>query len=267
MARRRIPIVSRAPSVPDATDFPTLSTTEDSMKNHAGVFVMLLTAATLAASLAPADAKTPAAKPHAKTAAVATATADKALAAIDAQIADAKVDKKNPSWRTSLHIPKVAEFSAAKSYLVHMATNKGAMTIRFMPEAAPMHVTNFIYLSRLGFYDGLTFHRVIPGFMAQGGDPLGNGAGSPGYQFAGEFSPKATHARAGMLSTANAGPGTDGSQFFITFGPQPRLDGGYTVFGEVIEGLDVLKKLEAAGSSSGATTERLTIDKCTIEVK
>jgi cyclophilin family peptidyl-prolyl cis-trans isomerase len=130
-----------------------------------------------------------------------------------------------------------------------------------------MHVTNFIYLSRLGFYDGLSFHRVITNFMAQGGDPLGTGGGGPGYQFGSEFDKNTRHDAGGKLSMANAGEGTDGSQFFLTFVPTPWLDGKHTLFGEVVEGMDVLKKLEAAGSQSGKTSEPLKMEKVTIEVK
>jgi cyclophilin family peptidyl-prolyl cis-trans isomerase len=129
-----------------------------------------------------------------------------------------------------------------------------------------MHVTNFIYLSRLGFYDGLSFHRVITGFMAQGGCPLGTGTGGPGYQFAGEFSDTVKHNTGGLLSMANAGPGTDGSQFFLTFVPTQWLDGKHTIFGKVVEGKDVLKKLEDAGSKTGTPSEPLKIDKVTIKV-
>jgi cyclophilin family peptidyl-prolyl cis-trans isomerase len=192
---------------------------------------------------------------------------DKALQQIDAQIAKLTIDKTKPNWRTSLTIPTVATFDPNHQYFARMVTTKGTVLIKFMPEAAPMHVTSFIYLTRLGFYDGLSFHRVIQGFMAQGGCPLGSGTGGPGYKFAGEFSPKIKHERAGMLSMANAGPGTDGSQFFLTFVPTPWLDGKHTIFGEVVEGLDTLKKLEACGSQSGKTTEPLKMEKVTIEVK
>jgi cyclophilin family peptidyl-prolyl cis-trans isomerase len=129
-----------------------------------------------------------------------------------------------------------------------------------------MHVTNFIYLARLGFYDGLKFHRVITGFMAQGGCPLGNGSGNPGYGFGGEFSPGVKHDTPGLLSMANAGPGTDGSQFFLTFVPTPWLDGKHTIFGRVTEGLEVLKALEAAGSRSGAPGKPMAMKKVTVEV-
>ncbi|MCC6650411.1 MAG: peptidylprolyl isomerase [Candidatus Eisenbacteria bacterium] len=167
----------------------------------------------------------------------------------------------------SLPMPKVVKFSEGKQYFVRMTTNKGDVLIRFMPDIAPFHVTNFLYLTRIGFYDGTPFHRVITRFMAQGGDPTGTGGGSPGYGFGGEFSDKAKHDRPGLLSMANAGPGTDGSQFFLTFVATPWLNGKHTIFGEVVEGMDVLKALEAAGTQSGATTEKLSIVKCVAEVK
>jgi len=192
---------------------------------------------------------------------------DKAMQQIEGMIAKAKVDTKAPSWRTSLPKPTPATFDTAHSYYARMVTNKGTILIKFMPDIAPMHVTSFIYLTKLGFYDGLKFHRVISGFMAQGGCPLGTGTGGPGYQFGSEFSPGVKHDQAGRLSMANAGQGTDGSQFFLTFVPTPWLDGKHTIFGQVVEGMDVLKKLEASGSQSGATSEPLKMDKVTIEVK
>ena len=191
---------------------------------------------------------------------------DKAIQAIDQQIAKANVDKSSSSWRTKLPKPEKVEFDASKTYVALMETNKGPIKIKLLPDAAPMHVTSFIYLARLGFFDGLSFHRVITGFMAQGGDPLGSGMGGPGYKFDGEFSPKVKHDVPGLLSQANAGPGTDGSQFFLTFVPTPWLDGKHTIFGKVVEGMDNVKKLEAAGSQSGKTTEPLSITKVTIQV-
>jgi cyclophilin family peptidyl-prolyl cis-trans isomerase len=193
-------------------------------------------------------------------------TADTALQEIDKQIAKANIDKSSSSWKTKVPKPEKVTFDPAHKYYALMETNKGSIKIEFMPDVAPMHVTSFIYLSRMGFYDGLSFHRVIPGFMAQGGDPLGTGTGGPGYQYAGEFSPNAKHNVAGILSMANAGPNTDGSQFFLTFVPAPFLDGKYTVHGKIVEGLETLKKLEAAGSPSGKTSEPLTIVKVTIQV-
>jgi peptidyl-prolyl cis-trans isomerase B (cyclophilin B) len=186
---------------------------------------------------------------------------------IDERIARAAVDKKGSGWKTSLPKPDPAIFDPAEEVFTVMETNKGAIRIRMMPDVAPMHVTSFLYLSRLGFYDGLSFHRVITGFMAQGGDPLGNGTGGPGYEFDGEFHKKVRHDKPGKLSMANAGPGTDGSQFFLTFVPTPWLDGKHTIFGEVIDGMDVLKKLESAGSQTGRTSEPLRIEKMTVETK
>jgi cyclophilin family peptidyl-prolyl cis-trans isomerase len=184
---------------------------------------------------------------------------------IDELIQTAKVDKSRSNWRTTLAKPKQASFEPGKTYVARMQTNKGAVVFRLMPETAPMHVTSFAYLAKLGFYDGITFHRVIPGFMAQGGCPSGTGTGGPGYKFDGEFDPRVKHDKGGKLSMANAGPGTDGSQFFLTFTATPWLDGKHTIFGEVTEGMDVLKALEAAGTQSGAPKERLVIEQVTVE--
>ncbi len=161
---------------------------------------------------------------------------ESALEQIDEQIGKAGIDTSKSNWRTSLPAPTKATFPEGKTYVATMTTNKGPIEITLMPEVAPMHVTSFIYLSRLGFYDGLSFHRVISGFMAQGGCPLGTGSGDPGYEYGGEFSPDVKHDRGGLLSMANAGPGTDGSQFFLTFVPTPWLDGNHTIFGEVVDG-------------------------------
>lgn len=117
---------------------------------------------------------------------------------------------------------------------VTMTTSKGPIVLRLFPDEAPLTVLNFLSLAKNGFYDGLTFHRVIPDFMIQGGCPLGTGTGGPGYRFRDEFSPKRKHDKPGILSMANAGPGTNGSQFFITHVPTPWLDGKHTVFGEVV---------------------------------
>jgi cyclophilin family peptidyl-prolyl cis-trans isomerase len=148
-----------------------------------------------------------------------------------------------------------------------MTTNKGEIVIKLLHATAPMHVTSFAYLAQLGFYDGLPFHRVIPGFMAQGGCPLGSGTGGPGYRFDGEFAGGERHDRPGLLSMANAGPGTDGSQFFLTFVPTPWLDGKHTIFGQVEGGAEVLQALEASGTPSGQPKEKLLIERVRIEVQ
>ena len=188
------------------------------------------------------------------------------MAEIDAFIAKQSIDKNSPGWRTKLAKPPLVELDAGKKYTWVLDTTQGTMKIALMADVAPMHVTSTIYLTRLGFYDGLAFHRVISGFMAQGGCPLGTGTGGPGYQYAGEFDPKARHDGAGVLSMANAGPNTDGSQFFLTFTATPHLDGKHTVFGRVVEGQATLEALEERGSGSGKPTEKLEIRKATIEV-
>jgi cyclophilin family peptidyl-prolyl cis-trans isomerase len=188
------------------------------------------------------------AKPEAKPAPAAddaATAADKAVKAVDAFLAEKKLDKSNARWRNLLPKFPALEFDANSDYFWHMETDAGAVKIRFYADTAPNHVANGIYLARAGFYDGLTFHRIIPGFMAQGGCPNGDGRGNPGYAFAGEFNGSRKHTGPGMLSMANAGPGTDGSQFFITFQPTPHLDGRHTLWGEV-----VLKALEGKGSQA-----------------
>ncbi len=128
----------------------------------------------------------------------------------------------------------------AKKYTATVSTDKGDMVIELFADKTPKTVNNFVFLAREGFYDNITFHRVISDFMAQGGDPTGTGRGGPGYRFADEFHPELKHDKPGILSMANAGPGTNGSQFFITHVPTPHLDNRHSVFGQVTEGMDVL---------------------------
>ncbi len=149
--------------------------------------------------------------------------------------------------------PPPMTIDAGKSYTATMETEKGNLVLELFARDVPLTVNNFVFLSREGFYDGTTFHRVIPGFMAQGGDPTGTGRGNPGYQFADEFS-KHTHVL-GALSMANAGPNTNGCQFFITYTPQHALDNKHTVFGQLIEGMDVLEKI-----GNGVVINRITIE-------
>ncbi len=141
--------------------------------------------------------------------------------------------------------PKPPEFALdlKKKYTAKFNTEIGEFEIELFADKTPTTVNNFVFLARDGFYDGTTFHRVIPGFMAQGGDPTGSGMGGPGYKFRDEFDPSLRHNSAGILSMANAGPGTNGSQFFITYGPQPHLDGKHSVFGKVIKGMDIVNKI------------------------
>lgn len=195
---------------------------------------------------------------------------DTAVFAIDKFIADqkeaGKINTKQEGWKTKLPKPPKATFNKEVDYFWVMETNKGTMKIKLLADVAPMHVSSTIYLARLGFYDNLTFHRVITSFMAQGGCPLGRGTGGPGYQYEGEYDKKVRHNKPNLLSMANAGPGTDGSQFFLTFVPTDWLDDKHTIFGEVVDGADVVKKLEAAGSRDGTPKEPLSIKKTTILV-
>ena len=141
----------------------------------------------------------------------------------------------------------------SKDYTAKMETEHGDMVLEMFASDVPNTVNNFVFLANEGFYDGTTFHRVVPGFVAQGGDPTGTGRGGPGYQFADEFSDH-THT-AGALSMANAGPDTNGSQFFITFTPQHGLDGKHSVFGQLVDGTDVLEAIK-----QGDTITRIVIE-------
>nr|WP_276522306.1 peptidylprolyl isomerase [Kallotenue papyrolyticum] len=131
----------------------------------------------------------------------------------------------------------------AKDYYAVLHTEKGRIRIKLFAQEAPITVNNFVFLAREGFYDGTTFHRVIKNFMIQGGDPTGTGTGGPGYRIPDEFHPRLRHDRAGILSMANAGPNTGGSQFFITHTATPWLDQRHAVFGEVVEGMEVVNAI------------------------
>ncbi len=139
-------------------------------------------------------------------------------------------------WST----PPAMEIDTSKTYIATIETNKGTITLELYPNYAPKTVNNFVFLARQGFYDGVSFHRVIPSFVIQGGDPTGTGRGGPGYRFEDEFLGNPLRHESKVISMANAGPGTNGSQFFITHTPQPHLDGRHTVFGKVTEGADVV---------------------------
>lgn len=131
-----------------------------------------------------------------------------------------------------------------KTYLIDIETNKGTINLELYPEHAPMTVNNFVFLAEQGFYDDVTFHRVIDNFVIQGGDPTGTGSGGPGYRFADETYGNPLKHGTGYISMANAGPNTNGSQFFITHSPQPHLDGKHTVFGKVVDGMDVVNAIK-----------------------
>ncbi len=152
-------------------------------------------------------------------------------------------------WKT----PPEMKIDAKKKYKARMKTDKGVMVLELFADKAPKTVNNFVFLAREGFYDGIIFHRVINDFMAQGGDPTGTGTGGPGYKFADEFHPSLKHDKPGMLSMANAGAGTNGSQFFITHIPTPWLDNKHSIFGQVVEGMDVLMAIPARDPGRSAS--------------
>ena len=131
-----------------------------------------------------------------------------------------------------------------KQYTATIETNRGVIALKLYATQAPRTVNNFVCLAEDGYYTGCTFHRVIPDFMIQGGDPTGTGRGGPGYNFKDEFDPKLRHDKPGVLSMANAGPNTNGSQFFITHVPTPWLDGKHSVLGQVTKGQDVVNAIE-----------------------
>ncbi len=150
--------------------------------------------------------------------------------------------------------PPAMEIDPGKHYLATIQTNRGNIELELYPEFAPKTVNNFVFLARQGYYDGVKFHRVIANFMIQGGDPTGTGRGGPGYQFADEFAGNPLKHDKGVISMANAGPGTNGSQFFITHSPQPHLNGKHTVFGQVIAGQDVVDAIQ-----QGDVMEKVTV--------
>jgi len=140
--------------------------------------------------------------------------------------------------------PPEMQIDVAKTYLVSINTSKGTIDLELYPEHAPVTVNNFIFLTRSGYYDDVTFHRVIDNFVIQGGDPTGTGRGGPGYKFADETYGNPLKHGTGNISMANSGPNTNGSQFFITHSPQPHLDRKHTVFGKVVNGMDVVSSIE-----------------------
>lgn len=143
---------------------------------------------------------------------------------------------KNQQWSS----PPTLQIDSKKQYFATIQTDIGDIKIQLFANQVPQTVNNFVFLARQGFYDNTIFHRVIANFMAQGGDPTGTGRGGPGYRFADEFNPNLRHNKPGILSMANAGSNTNGSQFFITHVPTPWLDDKHSVFGQVVNGIDIL---------------------------
>lgn len=169
---------------------------------------------------------------------------------------------------------RTTEFGSAKpvledghDYRAEILTSKGTMIVDLEQDRAPVTVNNFVFLALNRFYDGVVFHRVLEDFMAQTGDPTGTGRGGPGYRFDDEFHPELTHDGKGVLSMANAGPGTNGSQFFITFAETPWLDRRHAVFGRVVEGLEVLDALTRVDPSRPGGAEPDVIEQVRIQAR
>jgi cyclophilin family peptidyl-prolyl cis-trans isomerase len=193
---------------------------------------------------------------------------DPLIAAVDAFIAELTLDKSDKDWKLKVPAPGVnGVFDLGKTYYWNLETNRGDLKIKLFPKSAPLHVLSTIYLTRLGFYDDVKFHRIIPDFVVQGGDPTGTGNGAPGYLYGDEFDPELSHNKSGVVSMANAGSGTDGSQFFITCGPAVSLDGKHTIFGELVDGKPILNKLERVGTPQGRPKRKVFIRKATITVE
>lgn len=152
-------------------------------------------------------------------------------------------------WKT----PPPMTIDPQKTYRVTIDTPRGEIELELYPEHAPKTVNNFVFLAKEGFYDGVKFHRVIANFVIQGGDPTGTGSGGPGYRFEDEVKNNPLKHERGVISMANAGPGTNGSQFFITHSPQPHLNGKHTVFGKVVKGLDVVDAVKQGDAMTKVT--------------
>jgi cyclophilin family peptidyl-prolyl cis-trans isomerase len=173
------------------------------------------------------------------------------------------VDGSSPKQQTFDGPPPMC-IDPAKRYTAEMVTSKGTLTIALDPIGAPNTVNNFVFLARYHYFDGIVFHRIIPGFVLQGGDPTGTGRGGPGYRFADEL-PKPGRYELGSLAMANAGPDTNGSQFFVISGRQGMgLPPQYALFGKVVNGLDVVATIDAVGTGSGTPKEKVTIQSVTI---
>ena len=153
--------------------------------------------------------------------------------------------------------PPAMQIDPEKTYRANVVTGKGTIVLELYPEHAPKTVNNFVFLAKEGFYDGLIFHRVISNFMIQGGDPTGTGRGGPGYKFADEVRGNPLKHERGVISMANAGQDTNGSQFFITHSPQPHLNGRHTVFGRVVEGIDVVDTIKQGDRIDRVEVEEL----------
>ncbi len=227
----------------------------------------------IVAALTVAACGLPGAEPVVEDSTAAPTTEDSADAATEAAPTEAAAEEPAADGSATLPVERVGMYSSPpemtidpdKVYYATIKTEKGDIEVQLFADRAPVTVNNFVFLAREGYYDGTPFHRVLDDFMAQAGDPSGTGMGGPGYQFEDEIYPGTSFDRPGLLAMANAGPGTNGSQFFITFAPTPWLDGMHTIFGEVIDGMAVLDELtrrdpQQAPSFTGDLIETIEIE-------
>ncbi len=193
------------------------------------------------------------------------APSDPALADIDRQIAAAKIDRKNPDWKFDVPKPRAAPFDPAKRYLAKVETNLGTVIFRLRPDWAPMHVTSFAYLARLGYFDGTPLYKVYRAARAEGGCPLGTGTGGPGYYLPLETTPDVKFDRRGLLASITYD--LDGSRFAVFFAPAEYLNGKLTIYGELEAGKDALDAIEAVGTPSGSSNVPVTVKAVTVEAR
>ena len=235
------------------------------MRSAAGSNTHLALALALLALAASACKSSDVAEPPATAPSRAAQPGPSPIEQMDRFIAYRPIDKQNPDWKLDIPRPPSVRFPRDLKLYWVLDTSAGVLKIELKPEYAPRHVSTAIYLSRIGFYDDTLFHRIVPKFMAQGGDPLGTGTGGPGFSYSGEFPKRPrTHDERGVVSAANSGPHTDGSQFFILFDEAAHLDGKHSIYGQVVEGWGTLGALERAGSQSGKPTAKIWIRRATI---
>ena len=205
------------------------------------------------------------------------ATPTPSSSASPAELCSSKVPKAASEEKPTFKEPPEMTIDPTATYTATMKTSCGTVEMELYPDVAPIGVNSFVFLARQGFYDGLTFHRIVAGFVVQGGDPAGDGTGGPGYEFENETSKKVTFDDAGILAYANSGVDTNGSQFFITLAATPALDptadASYTIFGKVTKGMDVIQKMGALPTTADAQgeqsvpTQPVYIDSITIDEK
>ena len=230
------------------------------------IALFLVLVALMGCVLQTPGAESPAATEPAQATPVATSSAGSTVAGpTETLVPTSTTSAVRPAGRTRYSSPPAMTLDSAFDYVADFRTSQGGFRVKLLASQAPVTVNNFVFLAQQGFYDGLTFHRVIENFMIQGGDPTGNGAGGPGYVFQDEIVPGLVFDQPGKLAMANAGPGTNGSQFFITTVPTLHLNGNHTIFGEVTEGQAVVTAISrVATNNRDAPLQRVVIERIEI---